>query len=1125
MAINIQNIIAALEAKVAAATSATETQELIVIIKSIKAAGQQTVVTYADVPNLPTANADNAGNLAYVAAVGKIYYSNGTTWTEVGSGAGGSSYDQDLNTTDDVVFNSALVGDVSIVGNEISGTDGYGNPDTLVVDGDLQVKFDSLTTETINESFGIQNPTLDPIFYASNVPTLEVRSKFVSGTIVTLTDNSFGNGTFVIQLTANLAYNDNYGNWLAPYTIISGGPISGNIVPASSVTITVASQTTPLSVTESGVNVDGTFTVNGQPVSGGSGFDGGSLVATDALIGDVSIVGNEISGIDGYGNDATLVVAAPVDFNFTGTTTSVVQTQISMGGVGFQTNMIGAFQIYDLFGNFQSEANQIVNLPQGTVITTNDMFSFATYQNTRFRFTIDYVQSSPDMYNPSVISAIYVYPIAQQFEYSTDGGQTWTTTSVFSYNFNRSNINLYLSFEAQVATSVVQTAVSVTESGLNVNGSFTVNGQPVSGSGSSYDQSLNTTDDVVFNSALIGDVTIVGNEISGTDGYGNPDTLVLNSPVEFKATETTSSETIIDFGASSAFVPVFDFGNYSQYVSLRKFSGFDQSAAQQLMAIPSGTLVTTNAFFYFNFMTYQNENAFFRFVVDGTPTSFNTNPYNPSSVTDIRYEVVSGTLESSTDGVNWTGQSFNNQFYQTTSSGVITYGDVTTIENTVLSVTGSGVNVDGNLTVTGSIINDSTLTVNANGSKSIIFEYSNIVAIDGYDESYYSGSNTIQLGNPGGAGFSYVAFPLSPSTANIIRNIKAGDAIRFTGNVTPYQTYERTVVSVEETTSEQQFLITFSGGDLDNTAAGSSEGAITLIEFGNSEYNFSKEGAFTTPNIIAETALLGDVSVVANTISAVDSYGNTDTLVVDGALDIKNVSSISTNYSYSSPPVVGQRDGTLYWNGTSITWMNPSGVTLDIIASLKAGDTITFEDGMNGGTYITVTLTSTMVYSMGAMGYTATVVENNSTGMSINASNNPITITSLVTKTSSFDSTGLTVDGDLSITGALNGYQPIGITNIALDDTNVTSMILVNEVKSALYIGKAGTYAGTDAVSIVLPTALEGQRITIFNGSPDNTCTIMNAYPLAGSPPAPAAMAPQSTLTVIHLTGGNWFVC
>lgn len=153
MAINIQNIIAALEAKVAAATSATETQELIVLIKTIKASGQSIIASYATSSALPTATSANAGNIAFVSDVAKLFYSNGTTWAEVGSGSGGgTAYDQSLNTTDDVVFNSALIGSIALIDNTLSAVDVYGNLDKLTISSPLEITSGGVATTTTHYS-------------------------------------------------------------------------------------------------------------------------------------------------------------------------------------------------------------------------------------------------------------------------------------------------------------------------------------------------------------------------------------------------------------------------------------------------------------------------------------------------------------------------------------------------------------------------------------------------------------------------------------------------------------------------------------------------------------------------------------------------------------------------------------------------------------------------------------------------------------------------------------------------------------------------------------------------------------------------------------------------------------
>jgi len=1291
MAINIQNIIAALEAKVAAATSATETQELIVIIKSIKAAGQQTVVTYADVPNLPAANADNAGNLAYVASVGKIYYSNGTTWTEVGSGSGGGSgtaYDQDLNTTDDVVFNSALVGDVSIIGNEISSTDAYGNNTALVVAGDLNVKHSNQSLYNISAvdysvggqytSFTVGTPfnpssisdlllglnpsdeisvsfidneypvtrtaTMvinrviqqgsqiiveafnDAVTYTQNPPSpgayfpgsflsdfiLTVGSSItplsvtasgvnVDGTFTVngqpVSGGGFDGGSLVatdaligdVSIIGNeISGVDAYGNNSellinAPLTVNAGGTSSSTVLytdiltsagftvhnsgsstiyffevrqavkelltalnPGDTFTLrdnntnlpvtytfvswtgsgselfitveeynsgsdinfgqyylelnyNVDTSVSVLEVTESGINVNGALTVNGQPISGGSGFDGGSLVATDALIGDVSIAGNEISAVDSYGNDATLVVAAPVDFNFTGTTTSVVQTQISMGGVGFQVGMSG-LQIYNLYGNYQSEAMQIDNLPQGTVITTGDMFSFSTYQNVRFRFAIDSVMLTPDMYNPSVISNVYIDTIGQQVEYSTDGGQSWTTTSIYSYNFGRSNINLDLSFEAQVTTNVTQTAVSVTESGLNVNGALTVNGQPVGagGSGSSYDQSLNTTDDVVFNSALIGDVTIVGNEISGTDGYGNPNTLVLNSPVEFKNTANTTVTNTLQFGSSGA-----TYGMFSISLNIQNQPTYVKQNALALDALPVGTQIEVE---FYDYGIYSNVR--FRFALNNVILSYD--PYNPSN---LSYVILypQGSVEYSTNGgTSWNMSSGTEYFSGNTTS--VEYSASSTITQTVASVTESGLNVSNinsstDLAIGVNTLTTSTTTLNMGGSGSgalmwvrdnTNFKYYFLINSSVYSQfgQYFNDGTVV-------TGFFNEAGKAGPFTLTLVGNASLRD-------IGANQGY-----AIETLQTAPSTMIDIWAPEI--TVANATGSSVT--------YTFDDQGAFTTPNVIAETALIGDVSVVANTISAVDSYGNSDTLIVDGSLEVTK-NEIMTN-SYDSND--GLTWGTVYPSSSagalrieSYGGMNV--FTQNLLSSIPTGARVTIrtQSGLLR-TYTAINVTTEP--SMGGDAYLIAVEEPTTTNEGPYDTFIAIETTSSATPLSVTES-GVNVNGTLTINGQPMGEsQPVGLTQIFLDSTNVLGMISVSEVKSALFISTDPNYTGSDAVSIVLPTGLSGQRITIFNGSANNTCAILNAYAIGASASSTTQIAPLSTLNLVHVGAGNWYVC
>jgi hypothetical protein len=636
MAINIQNIVAALEAKVAAATSATETQELIVIIKSIKAAGQQTVSTYANVASLPAASVDNAGNLAYVAAVGKIYYSNGTTWTEVGSGSDAEAYDQSLNTTDDVVFNSALIGDVSIVGNEISGVDSYGNDATLVVAGGLDVKFGS-APETINGNFSLGNPqfTNPPLFYNySSSISQENLSKFISGALITVQDTNFGLGTFVIELTSNLQYDQNAGTYTASYNPISGNMGGAAGISATSALITTSAQTTPLTVTSSGVNVDGTFTVNGQPVAGGSGFDGGSLVATDALISDVSIIGNEISAVDSYGNADTLVLNSPVEFKATETVNSQQTLSIFNTGIALDSyfqNYLGAVR----FTNFSSQqiAQNLLTLTPSTEVTTSLLLNASTYTNRFLRFTISNTFSEPESYNPSLVAYVAFSVVPGTLQSSTDG-VNWSSILLDDGYYSSGNATITYD-----STSIVdKTVVSVTESGVNVDGTFTVNGQEITtgGSGSSFDQSLNTVDDVVFNSGLIGDIAIVGNTISGTGVYGAGEQVVVDSdllvtgdliisnqigtptntssPVKYVQVSVQEPKTIIDEFTlnSSMWSSIAGYGSGMNYVQIDT-TGYPTTAAK-LQNVKVG-----------DFISLSTQYGNFQFEISGSQSASPTN--------------------------------------------------------------------------------------------------------------------------------------------------------------------------------------------------------------------------------------------------------------------------------------------------------------------------------------------------------------------------------------------------------------------------------------------------------------------------------------------------------------------
>ena len=108
---------------------------------------------------------------------------NGATGVHGASGAAGASgagasYNQSLNTTDNVVFASGLIGEVSIVGDTVSALDTYGMPGgTLVIDGNISIPtisplaIGSYAFLRLNSSYGLDVlPGQDVISTAASGP-------------------------------------------------------------------------------------------------------------------------------------------------------------------------------------------------------------------------------------------------------------------------------------------------------------------------------------------------------------------------------------------------------------------------------------------------------------------------------------------------------------------------------------------------------------------------------------------------------------------------------------------------------------------------------------------------------------------------------------------------------------------------------------------------------------------------------------------------------------------------------------------------------------------------------------------------------------------------------------------
>jgi hypothetical protein len=873
-----------------------------------------------------------------------------------------------------------------------------------------------------------------------------------------------------------------------------------------------------------------------------SGSVGGDIVADSALIGDVSIVGNEISGVDSYGNNSELLINAPLTVNAGGTSSNTVLFTNTLTSAGWLYHNNGSFAVEIVYAR-QNVKELFMALNPGDTFTLRD-------NNTNLPVT---------------------YTFTSLFESGSD-----LIINVEEYN-NGSNINFSQNYlELNYSVNTLVNVLEVTESGVNVEGTFTVNGQPVGGAGASFDQDLNTTNDVVFNSALVGDVSIVGNEISAVDSYGNIDTLVLNPPVEFKNTTNTTVTNALQLGSSNV-----QFTMNSIYISnLNTQPVSVQEDALSLGSIAAGTQIEVE---FYDYGLYSNRR--FRFALSNVYLSYD--PYNPSVLQAVALYPQGSAEYSTNGGASW--QVLSGAEYFSGNSPSVFYSITSTVIQTIASVTESGVAIEGTLTVNGqSVANydqDLNTTDNVVFNSALVGDVSiignEISAVDSYgNSSNLTISSDVTIGSSGAATYTLgttenniyiwqwvensLAFVESDNTSGVpqtplgiylFNNVNPGTVLTLSDGVT---TAEVTVIEIQYVGPE--FGVGFMQAYVvDNTIGGAgfsgSEASITSVSVGTATIaknlsvigNLEVTGALTvngqpvggagasydqslntTDNVVFNSALVGDVSIIGNEISAVDSYGNADTLVVSGGLEVTKEDIITNSYDSSN----GLAWGGLNLEAGAIRIQNYTAMNLftqNLLSSIPAGARVTIRKSGVLSTYTVVSVTTEA--GMGGDTYVIAVEEPFVTqygGFDIFIA---IETTSSITAFSVTES-GVNVNGAFTIngqeiTGGGGGsdYQPIGITQLTLDDTNVTTMISVSEVKSVLFINNDPSYTGSDPAGILLPVALEGQRITIFNGSATNTCTILNAYPLAGSPPSSAAMAPQSALTVIHLSGGNWSVC
>ena len=337
-------------------------------------------------------------------------------------------------------------------------------------------------------------------------------------------------------------------------------------------------------------------------------------------------------------------------------------------------------------------------------------------------------------------------------------------------------------------------------------------------------------------------------------------------------------------------------------------------------------------------------------------------------------------------------------------------GNVSVIDNTISAVDEYGAAgelvVDGDLTITGALNATTTLVVNADGSKSVVVgsvnttQYSSVSWMDASLAGSMDG-----LAVAGKVMFSNV----SQETRDILNSLVPGDKVtlgNYNGMVVQYYTftvetaglvfdymYMRDALNIVET-NPSSMSINF------NSSYG------LTVESGKFvNYDFSNEGLSVT-NVVADTALIGNVSVIDNTISAVDEYGAAGELVVDGDLTITGALNATTtlvvNADGSKSVVVG---GIATSTITNVNWMqatwpgtmsaptqvgklviySPSQSVISALNVLAPGDTVTLGSGDFGAQYTTLTVqTAGFAYDPMYGSYALNVVELNPSMMSTN---------------------------------------------------------------------------------------------------------------------------------------------
>ena len=298
---------------------------------------------------------------------------------------------------------------------------------------------------------------------------------------------------------------------------------------------------------------------------------------------------------------------------------------------------------------------------------------------------------------------------------------------------------------------------------------------------------------------------------------------------------------------------------------------------------------------------------------------------------------------------------------------------------------------------------------------------------------------------------------LNGSTVSLLASLKPGDKVTFTsGNLgmgTPTKT-TLTVVNFVNQGGGNHYLYVVEPNNVMSFGFNTVYG-ITVESHTLSNYQFAADGTFvadavSTTNLVADSALIGNVGIVDNTIYATNAYGQPSTLVIEGDTDInvikvetKQHSSVDTNASS-----IEWRSPTMYpmnalWFGSS-----PTTYTQNLLSSLNSGDSFTVYD-MYSMQSKTFTVAGSGYYDSNGWNSWVLPISNvySVSEGHMFSDQQGITTVMNVSKKHSFTGNGLTVSGDLTVTGNVISSTPS--SSITATRGDLGSLITFSGIDSA----------------------------------------------------------------------------